>query len=409
MSRFPILFFFILLFLICSGISFQSCQSDAAIFPESIHVRIPADPERINPMLSRSGYATQIEELIFSGLLYQNPYSLEIEPMLAENLPEIETGIIMDEQELTAYTYFIREDASWEDGSSVSAKDYLFTKKLALNPFVPAASWKNFLSFLHKIELYHDDERKLTAYMDSDFILSMEVSGTFSIYPEYHYDPDGIMRGFDYEDLKNYEEGDFSPEEEEALKLVADAFGSARLNVEQISGSGPYHLMMYETGQVISLSKKENWWGEDVLQPGPENIHFFIIPDEATALSALKEGSIHVMSEVSPTYFSDLKIDASSSAQFNFHTPPLLELYYLAMNNDHPFFSDRNSRRAMAKLLDTEFLIRELMEGYAEPLSSILHPSNLFYHSDLKPIKMNLRTADSLLNLAGWTDSNGNG
>lgn len=410
MSRSPIVYFFALLLFISSGIIFQSCQTDTTdIFPERIHVRIPADPERLNPMLSRSGYATQVEELIFSGLLYQNPYSLEIEPMLAESLPEIETGIEMDGKELTAYTYVIREDATWEDGSSVTAQDYLFTKKLALNPYVPAASWKNFLSFLHKIELHPDNDRKLTAYVDSDFILSMEISGTFSIYPEYHYDPDGIMRDFDYEALKNYEEGDFTEEEEEALKLLADAFGSARFNVEQISGSGPYQLIMYETGQTISLSKKENWWGEDVLQPGPESIHFFIIPDEATALSALKEGSIHLMSEVSPTYFRDLKEDATTSAQFNFHTPPLLELYYLAMNNDHPFFSDKNSRRAMAKLLDSEFLIKELMEGYAETLSTILHPSNPYYHSGLEPIKMNLRAADSLLTLAGWTDSDGDG
>jgi len=401
------IFFVLPLFLL---LSFQACKSDpASLALESIHVRIPADPERINPMLSRSGYATQIEDLIFSSLLYQNPYNLEIEPMLSENLPKVKTGVLIGEQETTAYTYWIREDAHWDDGSRITAEDYLFTKKLALNPFVPAASWKNFLSFLKKVDLYPEDDRKLTAYMNSDFILSMEVSGTLAIYPEYHYDPEGIMRGFDLETLKNYREGDFNSEQETALKKIADSFGSAQFNVEKISGSGPYQLNQYETGQRISLSKKENWWGTEILEVGPESIHFFIIPDETTAIAALKEGSIHLMSEVSPTYFRDLKSENKTNERFTFHTPPLQQLYYLAMNNEHPFFEDKNSRKAMARLLDTDFLIKEVMEGYAEPLSTILHPSNPYFYDGLKPVQMDLKAADSLFNLAGWTDSDGDG
>lgn len=391
-------------------LSLQSCKTDSdQLLPESIHLRIAADPERINPMLSRSGYATQVEDLIFSSLLYQNPYNLEIEPMLAESMPHLMEGPTINGQETIGYTFTIKEDAVWDDGSPVTAFDYIFTKKLALNPYVPAASWKNFLNFLQKIEIHSDNDKRLTVYADKDFILSMEISGTFAIYPEYHYDPKGIMRAFDYQSLKNYQEGDFSPEQEEVLKSIAESFTSARFNLEEIRGSGPYQLTAYETGQRISLNKKQGWWGEDLLQIGPKNIHFFIIPDESTALSALKEGSIHLMSEVSPTYFRDLMADESMKNQFNFHTPPLLQLYYLAMNNHHHFFSDIHSRKAMAKLLDNEFLIQEVMEGFAQPLSTILHPSSPYFHNGLKPIEMNLSAADSLLKLAGWTDSDGDG
>ena len=390
--------------------AFYSCGSEKE--PETLselNVRIAADPERINPMLSRSGYATQIEGQIFFPLFSQDPETLDFVPMLAEGEPEVEEGFDFDGTPGTGFTYSIREEARWSDGTPVTAEDYLFSVKMALNPYVPATSWKGFLQFLLDVELRPDNDRVFTAYANSDYMHAMEITSSFALYPRHFYDPEGLMENFEYTELRDYEEGVFPEERESTLKKAADEFTLARYSREVVEGAGPYSLTAYESGRRISLSKKENWWGEGLFPAEPERINYLIIGDETVALSALKEGSIHIMAEVSPKNFNELQSDPVQSEKFRFYTPPLLQIYYLAINNENPKFDDADTRRALAKMIDLDFVIEELLEGYAEAVPSVLHPADPFYNPHLKPLQYSIEKADSLLKVAGWEDSDNNG
>jgi len=395
----------------------QSCGPEAAdrkgisegATPEIVRVRIPADPTRLNPMLSRSGYASQIENNIFMYLLDHDPETLEFVPMLAKDHPEVGEGEVIDGHKTRAFTFEIRELAVWSDGRPVVADDYVFTLKAALNPQVPASSWRGFLQHLRKVETDPDNKRKFTVMVDADYMHGIEMAAGFPIYPEHIYDPRGLMRHLDLEQLFNYDEDSLDEREKNALASFAELFTSATYSSEMVKGAGPYELVNFESGQQITLERKEDWWGEEIFPPGPSRIHYLIIPDEAVTLSGLKDGSIDIASELPPRYFKELKTDESYADRFDFHTPPQFQLYYFALNNEDPILSERKVRRALAHMTDLDFVIDEIMGGFAVPAPAVVHPDKEEFNSSLQPIEYSIAKADSLLTLAGWTDTDGDG
>ena len=78
-------------------------------------------------------------------------------------------------------------------------------------------------------------------------------------------------------------------------------------------GCGPYILAEWQNGNQIVLKKKINWWGDALidqrpsLAAHPEEIRYKIIPDNASAIAALKDGQLDVMSEINPLSFNELK------------------------------------------------------------------------------------------------------
>lgn len=101
-------------------------------------LQIDAEPDRLNPALSTSSYARIVANTIFQYLLYIDPQSLEIVPQLARSRPEATPITEGPYAGGIAYAFEIHEQAVWDDGSPVTAQDFIFTLKAVLNPQVPA-------------------------------------------------------------------------------------------------------------------------------------------------------------------------------------------------------------------------------------------------------------------------------
>ena len=126
--KLQILFFLNILLLI-------GCKKEKNEIPENIvTVRLPAEPDRLNPILSTSGYASQVESHIFMPLLQFDPKSLEVVPCLAILRPEVTAITEGEYRGGFAYTFEIHEEAMWDDEKPVTAADYVFTMKTILHP-----------------------------------------------------------------------------------------------------------------------------------------------------------------------------------------------------------------------------------------------------------------------------------
>jgi len=84
----------------------------------------------INPILAVSEPDQDLSQLIYSGLMRAEPDGRYI-PDLAENYQISADG--------TAYTFHIRRNAAFQDGTPVTAADVLYTVSLAQNPSVAVA------------------------------------------------------------------------------------------------------------------------------------------------------------------------------------------------------------------------------------------------------------------------------
>lgn len=405
-------FFSLLAFLMIVG-----CTSDVQQKQEDfhVHIRLPNEPDNMHPMFSRSAYATQIENLILYPLAEFDPFSLELSPLIIETVPEgiLQSGGGHDGQ--YRYDLKIRDEAEWEDGVQITAYDYLFSLKAAFNPKVNAPNWRAYFNDMKAVVIDSKDPKKLSVFLEGKNMLSDLVVVNFNIFPKHIYDPEGLMEHLSLEEIRNPSNSDSLLIAHPELEKFATAFSGVRYKREVISGAGPYKMVEWATGESITLEKKENWWGEKVtnrpsmMNGFPQRIKYFFVPDENTALTAMKDGSFDVMSEVSSDAFLNLKNDANYSEMLDFFTPSIMQYNYLELNNRNPKLSDARVRKAIAYLLDYDALIENLTSGLAVKTVGPVHPSKDYYNQDIQPIKQDIEKSKELLSEAGWSDTNENG
>ncbi len=381
-------------------------------------LRLEAEPNNLNPLLSTSGYNSLVDYQMFGYLLTIDPVSMELAPYLAKSRPAI--------QELNdgpyaggmSYTYEIHEAAVWDNGTPVTGRDYAFTLKAVLNPFVTGAKrLVPYVQFIKDVVIDPENPKKFTVYTNERQLSGEErVSSTFYVIPEYAYDPEGLLKDIPVADFSDEAKMKALSESDDRLSRFADQFQDPKYSNDPaaISGCGAYKLESWEPGQQLSLVKKENWWGDPLVKDFPnlgaypDRIIIKPIIDAATALTALKAEEIDVMSDINPKDFTDL-VAAGDSSCYRLEAPSILQVAFLSLNTRIPKLSDKRVRKAIAYAIDVDQIINTLYYGLAERTASPAHPSTSYYNQQLKPIPFDIEKAKSLLAEAGWKDTNGDG
>ncbi len=395
-------------------------ESQAVTFKNNdniVRARLSAEPDRLNIMLSTNVYARAINEQIFLYLLHFDPQTLELTPQLAKSRPEIREITEGEYAGGMAYTFELLDEARWDDGSPITAKDMEFTLKVLFNPKVNAAHLRAYLDYIAGLETYPDNPRKFTVLTSRKYILGEAAVSNLPILPPQVYDPEGLMAPFTVEELAAPESAARLAKEAPALQQFADAFNSPKFSREKgfIAGPGPYEFVKWETGQEIVLQRKENWWGGQLaeqyplLQAHPEKLIFRIISDPAATVTALKDQQVDVASQINAKDFVGLRENELATGLYEFHTPASMVYYYVGLNNKDPKLRDKRVRRALAHLVNVPELIDNLFYGLAERTVGPFHPTKPYYHKGLEPIPFSPEKARALLAEAGWEDSNGNG
>ena len=109
--------------------SLFSCKTDRNNEDNTIHIRLKKDPERINPLLFPNPTSREIYQYIHLPLADLDPDDLELSPILIDKIP-VEMAI--DTGKYKGGVYFditILPEAKWDNGSPITAEDYLFTLK----------------------------------------------------------------------------------------------------------------------------------------------------------------------------------------------------------------------------------------------------------------------------------------
>jgi peptide/nickel transport system substrate-binding protein len=382
-----------------------------------IAVRLAGEPDRLHPMLTTVGYATDLLRLTHFPLLEYHPYTLELEPVLAASLPEVRSiteGPFAGGQ---AFTYRIREGATWDDGTPVTGHDYVFTLKAAFHPLVRANAWRGYLSLIADVEVDEADPRRFTVYTRDDYFLALPATGNFNLYPRHIYDPGGLMEQVSLADMADPVRADSLVNALEPLIEFATVFTADRFSRDTayVQGAGPYRLASWVSGEEIVLERKTKWWGdqyrsaeEDQFTALPGRLRFRIIPDEQAAFTALQGGELDLMAGITPALYERLSRE-QKDAQINLVLPVFGQYVFIALNNRNPLLEDADVRRALAHCMDVDQAIETVLSGLGERITGPFQPAKPYYNRDLAPIPFDPGAAIRLLSRAGWVDTNGNG
>ena len=398
----PLFFLFI--------ISFSACRKDNS--PQrggDVVVRLAKDPERLHPVIFPNPTAREVYQYIFAPIADYDPVTLELTPILIKEIPELKE----EADGRISYTLEFREEAVWEDGSPVTAADYLFTLKAVMHPNTQASANRSFISNISDVVLDPSDARKMTIYYDEYYMLAKETAIYLEVYPEKIYDPNAALKNVKYTDFKNPEKINELVSRDSTFVKFAEDFNSAEFSREVISGAGPYKLAYWEANQSIVLERKENYWGDKLginfIKSYPDRIIFQIIPDETAAVLELKRGGVDVIMNLGAEAFEQLKADTATINEFSLYTPQLIRYYFILINNQHPAMKSKLSRRALAHMVDVDDFIQRLEFGYGLRTPGPVNPAKPEYNDQLKLIDYNLEKAKKILTQDGWSDSDGNG
>jgi peptide/nickel transport system substrate-binding protein len=370
-----------------------------------------ADADKLNPITSTSANATYIETNIFMYLLDADKKTLTIKPSLAKSRPVVKEitegpyagGLSME--------YEIRPEATWDNGQPVLATDVEFTYKCVLDPAVDNEHLRPYLDFLSDFKIDPTNPKKFTVYSNKKYYLAEFSSGNIFIMPEYVYDPGKVLRKYSLKDIANPAMADKLKNDKENLAF-AQEFNSQKFQRDKgsVVGCGPYNFESWVTGQRVILSKKKDWWGEKAgLKAIPEKITYEIINDWTAVSSSIRGERIDLAYGIRPKDFLTLQKEDDVKKNYNFFTPQEMSYVYVGINMRDKRLSDIAVRQALAHCVNQAEIIKNLVYDLATPSNSPILPSKSYYNKNLKPYNFDVELAKSILDKAGWVDSDNDG
>lgn len=408
--------------LIC--LVFSSCDpkeppiEDEAIKEKfTVFAAMIAEPDRLNPLLTTSGYSRQIHEQLFHSLVEMNPTTYEAIPGLAKDRPEVKEITDGPHAGGLTYTYELYDGINWSDGNPLTVKDVEFAFKILFNyNIAEAAAHRGFYTSIVSFDIDPGNNRRFTITTNEKYINGEAALSSIQPLPSHTLDPENLLAAYPLNDMLSQGE---TLSEEEPMKQFAAQIASAAYtrDGDKLVSSGPYILTNWEEGQLISMTRNDNWWvdkmegGHPSYQAYPDSLVYRIIPDQATAITALKDGLVDVLEQVDAKTFVDLREEEGGFVKehFNFYSPDMFVYYYVALNNGDELLADKKVRRALAHLVDVKLLIDRGFFGLATPLNGPVLPGKSYYPDDLPNIELNIEEASRLLAEAGWEDVNNDG
>ena len=381
-------------------------------------VRIESEPDRLNPLLTALSESVEVIGNIHLYLLFPNNENYAMEPQLAVDRPTIKEITDGPYKGGISLEFEIHEEAVWDDGRPVTGKDFEFAVKLALHPKIPADIFRPYFSYLKDIEIDPQNPKRFTIISYPKYInAEAALSNNIPPLPAHILDPKGILTGIPMATFTDEKKIAALVEENPALTEFATTFQEPKFSrsPEGVVGCGPYRLVSWESGQELVLEKKEDWWGNTLmddfpkLAAFPDRIVYKIIPNASTALAALKAEEIDAITNIRPTDFLEMQSSELINDLYNLHTVPDFACYYIHTNTKSPKLQDKLVRQALAHAVNVDEILNQLYHGFGQRVNAPLPPTSPAYNKSLPIISYDPEKAKALLAEAGWTDTNNNG
>lgn len=305
---------------------------------------IESEIEKVNPILDES---QEIDTLLFRGLTKPDETN--------QAKPDIAKSWEVSEDQLT-YTFFLREDAKWEDGKPVTARDVVFTFDKIKDPSVNTPISGEF-NELKSVEAVGDYKVIFNLHHPYPPLVDKLKVG---IVPEH------VLRG------ENLNESDFN---------------------RNPVGNGPFKLKEWKSDHTIVLERSDSYYGQ---VPKLEEIVFKAVPDANTRILQLKTGEID-LALLEPNQLGSVKEKDS----INIYEIPTADYRAVMYNMRLPLFQDRRVRQAMNLAVNREELVKGVLAGKGEPAYGPLQKSWAGVPQEEWSTE-DIDKAKQLLDEAGW-------
>lgn len=325
---------------LCMAVSMTSFAADKS----DIVVAVDADVDTLHP----TDFSTTVElgvlNQIYDTLLYYSPDGTkDPEPRIAESYEVSDDGL--------DYTFHLRDDVTFHDGTPVTADDVVFSIEL----YKASEYQGSQISMLSSVEA--TDEHTVVCHLDAPYSPFLQGICSPMIASKAYYESS---------------EDDF---------------------VNNPIGTGPYKFVSRAKGSNIKLEANEDYYRG---APEIKEVTFEVIPDSSTKAIALQTGEVNFAEIDSAT-----KPQLEANPAITIAEVPTSAFSYIAMNTEKEPFNDVKVRQAINYAIDRDNLVAVCYDGEAEVNSNICAKERFGYSDDQFQYTYDPEKAKELLAEAG--------
>jgi peptide/nickel transport system substrate-binding protein len=311
-------------------------------------------PTLINPVLAISDADKDLTSIVYSGLMRKKSDGSFI-PDLAESYTVSKDG--------TIYTFIIKKNAKFQDGTKVSADDVVFTINKIKDPLIKSPrklSWDG-------VDIEKKDDATVVFTLKQPYISFLDNTTI------------GILPMHIWKNVNNQE------------------FALSILNIKAI-GSGPFSISsVAKNSEGVPTSYELKRFNDFALgTPHIKKLTIVSYANEKDLLDALTSHNIDQASGLSPENSEDIK-----DAGYTIHTATLPRIFGIFFNsNNNKIFSDQNVINAFNKALDRKAIVDGVLSGYGTATESPVPETIIEDNTQVDPVSID--EAKNILDKSGW-------
>jgi len=264
--------------------------------------------------------------------------------------------------DLTEYTFTLREGITWHDGTPFTVDDVIFTVETVLNPDNNAAQRAN-ISTIERVEAV--DDSTFTFFLKQPFAAFPVMLGyNRVIFPKH------LLGGADFANPADF--------------------------IRNPIGTGPFKFKEQVQGSHVATEAYADYFGGTPLL---DSIIFKVIPDGNTRVAQVVAGDVD-FAVIDPPQLKAVE----GSDQVEVRLAPQVNYYFFAVNHSKPNLQDVRVRQALAHAFDRQAIVDNILQGTGEPATGPINPLlGAYYNPDVTTYDVDLDRAAALLTEAGWT------
>ena len=350
----------------------------------AIYINVGPEPKTIDPALNSTVDGSIYIQHAFEGLTTRDKDN-KIVGGVAESWDISEDGL--------TYTFHIRDNAKWSDGKKVTAEDFVYAWKRAVDPITACEYAYQLEPVLNAMDINSGkkevselgvkaiDENTLEVKLNAPTAYFLELTAFPTFYP--------IRKDIIEENGDNW-----------------------TLSPETYIGNGPFVMTERRTDDRLIMSKNTNYWNASSIVP--EKLVFILMQNGTAAVAAIKEGSIHFANNPPLQDIENLKSEGLM------HISQYLGTYYYCLNITNEALKDERVRKALTLAIDRNYLTEQVTRGDQLPASAWV-PSGVsdidnadfrevggdYYSVKAEDYQKNLEEAKKLMEEAGYSNGAG--
>ena len=296
-------------------------------------------PKTIDPQLSTSGNAANITNMCMQGLLINGQVEGEILPGVAKSWTVSKDGLV--------WNFKLRHNAKWSNGERVTAHDFNYALKRALEPATAAQNAYMLYNIKNSKEYNQGkikDYSQVGVKVLHDYELEITLANPVPYFAQLITNSIAL------------------PLNEKFYKTVTSQYC---LSADKMLFNGPYIIKDFIPNGKYTFEKNPHYWNE--LNISIKNINFLIVNNYNTAANMFKTQGL-TMTKIKGPQLPQFK----NSKELKI--TPNGGVAYLMLNTKSKYFKNANIRRAIGWAINRKAYCDNILKDGSEPAFAFVPP-----------------------------------